>query len=248
MITICADYHTHTAFSHGKGTPEQNVVAAIRMGLKGIAITDHAMGHALYGMRRREIRTLRREIDRLNKVYQREIVVWMGVEANLIGCDGELDVTPEEAGWFDLLAMGFHKGATPHSLRDFRRLYLSNLGRSKPALRNTQAYLHAMERYPIDVITHPGEYIPIDIEPIAQVARQRHTALEINAAHPHLNFEQIQRILPTGCLFIIGSDAHRPEDVGRMETAIALAREAEVPTERIVNSVGFVQSVYRWAR
>ena len=38
------DYHTHTIFSHGKGTIADNVEAARSKGLKGIAITDHGPG------------------------------------------------------------------------------------------------------------------------------------------------------------------------------------------------------------
>ena len=39
------DYHTHTVFSHGKGTIEDNVKAAIDAGLKAVAISDHGPGH-----------------------------------------------------------------------------------------------------------------------------------------------------------------------------------------------------------
>lgn len=40
-MEILGDYHTHTVFSHGHGSIEDNVKAAIKMGLKEIAITDH---------------------------------------------------------------------------------------------------------------------------------------------------------------------------------------------------------------
>ena len=41
-MIITADYHTHTNYSHGKGTPEENVLAAIEKGLRRIAISEHA--------------------------------------------------------------------------------------------------------------------------------------------------------------------------------------------------------------
>ena len=37
-MIITADYHTHTNYSHGKGTPEENVLAAIEKG--NLIITD----------------------------------------------------------------------------------------------------------------------------------------------------------------------------------------------------------------
>ncbi|WDC83585.1 PHP domain-containing protein [Caloramator sp. mosi_1] len=45
MIKIIGDYHTHTIYSHGKGTIEDNVKAAINKGLKEIVISDHGPGH-----------------------------------------------------------------------------------------------------------------------------------------------------------------------------------------------------------
>ena len=50
-MIITADYHTHTNYSHGKGTPEENVLAAIEKGLRRIAISEHAGAHLFYGVR-----------------------------------------------------------------------------------------------------------------------------------------------------------------------------------------------------
>ena len=40
-MKILDDYHTHTKYSHGVGTIEDNVKSAIKKNLKTIAITDH---------------------------------------------------------------------------------------------------------------------------------------------------------------------------------------------------------------
>ena len=50
-MRVFADYHTHTVYSHGKNTVEENVVAAINANLKKIAISEHASSHLLYGVR-----------------------------------------------------------------------------------------------------------------------------------------------------------------------------------------------------
>ena len=68
MNQIKWDLHTHTIYSHnhhGKGTIEENVQAAIRMGLTKIGISDHGPGHVGYGILRKKIPEMRRIIDEL---------------------------------------------------------------------------------------------------------------------------------------------------------------------------------------
>ena len=65
MGSYLSDLHTHTDFSHGKGSPEDIVRAGIRCGLKRIAITEHAGGHVFYGVRGEKLTRLRKETERL---------------------------------------------------------------------------------------------------------------------------------------------------------------------------------------
>lgn len=43
------DLHTHTTYSHGKGSIEDNVREAFNQGLEFVAISDHGPGHLFYG-------------------------------------------------------------------------------------------------------------------------------------------------------------------------------------------------------
>ena len=63
------DYHTHTTFSHGKGSIEDNVKVAISKGLKALAISDHGPGHLTYGVKRSALPVMRAEVDRLKEVF-----------------------------------------------------------------------------------------------------------------------------------------------------------------------------------
>ena len=45
------DHHTHTIYSHGKGSIEDNVRVAAARGLKSVAVTDHGPGHLTYGLK-----------------------------------------------------------------------------------------------------------------------------------------------------------------------------------------------------
>ena len=52
---LTKDLHTHTLYSHGKGTPEENVLAAISCGLKTVAVSEHGPGHMFFGVRGRKL-------------------------------------------------------------------------------------------------------------------------------------------------------------------------------------------------
>ena len=41
-MRLFGDYHTHTTYTHGKSTVEENVQQAELLGLKEIAITEHS--------------------------------------------------------------------------------------------------------------------------------------------------------------------------------------------------------------
>lgn len=241
-MELFGDYHTHTIYSHGKGTIKENVEAAIKKGLKEIAITDHGPSHATYGIKRRNLAKMRYEIDRLNEQYK-EINILLGVESNLIGLDGTIDVNEEDIRLIDKLLMGFHNGAVPKSIKDGNALYIKNyfsklFNINKNACRklNTEAYISALKRYKIDFVTHPGAKIDLDIRQLAKVAAQTGTALEINSSHGNLTVEYAKIALEENALFVINSDAHVPSNVGNFTKGIEIAQNAGIPKERIINA------------
>ena len=69
-MEIIADYHTHTVYSHGKGTIEDNVKVAIQKNIKKIGISDHGYKHIAYGVKYDSIAKMREEIDILNEKYK----------------------------------------------------------------------------------------------------------------------------------------------------------------------------------
>ena len=103
------DLHTHTTYSHGKGSIEDNVKAAVARGLKAVGISDHGPGHVTYGVKRKNIPVMRDEIERLKPLYP-QIEILLGIEANIINPSGRLDVTKEEQKELDYLLAGYHYG------------------------------------------------------------------------------------------------------------------------------------------
>lgn len=247
LYNIVADLHTHTIYSHGKGTVLANVEAAREKGLKKIAITDHGFKHFAYGVSIDDIYKMKAEIDGINGMFD-DIEILLGVEANLIGLDGTVDLEEECIELFDIVLMGFHNGAIPKSPRDAWGLFGRNfVGKVVPGVAekmrydNTMAMIRAMERYPIDIITHPGAKINIDSRLLARHAAKHNVALEINSGHGFMTVDYVKIAMKEDVLFTINSDAHTPERVGDFARGIAIAKEAGLKPSRIINSHEFVE-------
>jgi putative hydrolase len=242
VIRIYADYHTHTTYSDGKGSIEDNVRAAVARGLKILAISDHGPQHLTYGIKRKKYAEMRGIIDEMNAKYPM-IQTLLGLEANIMDADGRLDVDEGMLRMADVLLAGYHFGSLSGDLKGTSALHRLNFeGRlsRKAAERakelNTSAMVKAMHNYDIKILTHPGAKGAIEIMPVAEAAIATHTALEINAnRHGHLTFEDLLMLRNSACLFAINSDAHRPEMIGRFEPAIERALRAKIPCNRIIN-------------
>lgn len=239
-MRITVDCHTHTIFSHGRGSMEDNVLAAMHKDLAAVAITDHSPGHMLYGVKRKRVGPMLEEAARLREKYRGRIEIWIGLEGNLCSLDGETDL-PSEKGPYDLFLLGYHR-ASRLATRDIlwfgvqNGLLATERSYARRALKNAEALARAIRRYPIDIISHPGLYIPVDIGILARAAAEKNTALEINGTRPTLSVEQIHLAKSLGARFIINSDAHRPERVGCFERALAVANAAGLEAKDILHA------------
>ena len=95
--------------------------------------------------------------------------------------------------------------------------------------------INAMKNNDIFIITHPGDKGDVYIEEIAKVAKNTDTRLEINSSHGFLNSSQLVKIKGIGNKFIIGSDAHIPQNVGNFDLAMKIVKEASVDLSLIEN-------------
>ena len=236
------DHHTHTIYSHGKGTIEDNVKEAVAKGLESIAITDHGPGHLTYGLDRNKLPQMRAEIDELQVKYS-QIKILLGVEANTLRVEPFLDVAPDERKDYDILLAGYHfgilhAGMVPNYLNKHAGLFGGETSTLK--VKNTAMILDALyyneeQGNHIDVLTHPGDKGPFDIADIARACADTATFIEINDKHHHLTVDEIKIAAAFDVKFIIGSDAHIPARVGSFEGPLARALEAGLDPERIVN-------------
>ena len=244
-MKILTDFHTHTVYSknnHGKGTIRENVEVAIEKGLKELWITDHGPSHIMFGIKRSKFREVRQEIDRLNREFQGIIDIYFGLEANVMNYKGTIDIGEEEMQYLDGINVGFHYGIINPNLRSFFYFWIVNplsklIRPLKPwiAKKNTDALIAILENYDIQIITHPGDKVPVDIERLAQACVRTNTALEINASHENLTVADAKKIYKTGVMYSLGSDAHNPRRVGDLDEAIRRAKQAGISPERIIN-------------
>ena len=239
------DLHTHTPYSHGKGSVEDNVRVALEKGLEYVAISDHGPGHLFFGMNRKDIPNLKNDIDKMTVKYQ-SINVRMSVEANILhatpgsGHENGLDIRPDEFGEFDFIIAGFHYGcAGCSSVRNWLWSHGFKSGEESLKASNTKMVTDALRKNDIAILTHPGDKGPFDILEIAKVCAETDTLIEINDRHGHLTTEEIKEAMQVeGLNFVISSDAHTPDAVGSYKVALQRAIDAGLDISRIVNIRG----------
>lgn len=243
-MKLTADYHIHSTYSknnHGKSTIEEIVKTSVELGLKEIAITDHGPSHFLYGIKKNKIVEAKNKVVEMREKYP-QIKILFGVEANILNLNGDIDLNDDLLKACDIILCGYHLGVLFSSFNDFWNFYGMNfIGKfnknikEKQIEKNTKAIVGALNKYKINILTHPGDKIPVNIDKIARAAEKNDTILEISNHHKHLNSEEIKISAKYNVRFVINSDSHIKDSIGGFEKAIKAANEAELDLSRIIN-------------
>lgn len=242
-MTILADYHTHTIFSHGKDDVVDNAIFAKEKGLKAIGISDHGFNHPAFGLSVNKIAPLKERVVKAKSITG--IDVLLGVESNIIGTDGTVDLKPKNYDDFDLFIAGVHKfvmykfgSIFSLALPNLFHTYLSKKHVSKSAIKNTtKAYINVIKNNPVDIISHVNFCCFSNALEVAKCASDYGTYIELNSKKSHLTNDEINDILAkTSAKFIINSDAHSKERVGDFSLALKIADKLQIPIDRIANA------------
>ncbi len=222
-----------------------NALEAQRQGLETLGIADH--GPANWGhIGTTALTEFDQIIAECRKVQAQfsGLKILAGTEANLIGYNGELDIPLEMQRKLDQVLAGFHLTIKPKDLRTgfqfasrWAMAKMSERGRQYARVENTKAMVATIYQNEIDIITHPGLGISIDTRELARACVKRNTALEINAKHGVKSIAFIQTAAKEGVKFAIGSDAHQPEKVGRLEAGLQAAKQAGLRADQLINVV-----------
>ncbi len=236
-----ADYHgdlqMHSTWSDGRQSLEDIVTGGLERGYRFCAVTDHSYGLKIArGVSMEQLAQQHVEIDALNKKYRKKFRLLKGIEAN-IAADGTLDMAPHEIAALEIVV------AAPHSAL-------------RVATDQTARMVAAVSLRGVHILGHPRgrKYgsrpgVTADWDRVFAAASTSRVAIEIDGdpSRQDIDYALARRALDSGCLFALDSDAHSVPELGYAETAIAHARLAGIPTERIVNCWP-LERLLDWAR
>ena len=222
------DLQMHSEWSDGRTTIAAMAEGCIARGYAFMAITDHGHGLSIAGgVSPAELVEQHREIDAINRQFGKSFRVLKGIEAN-IQADGALDLSTEELKTLDVVL------AAPHS-------------KLRTSEDQTQRLVAAMATPGVHVLAHPrGRKIGMrpgitaDWDLVFAAAAHLGVAVEIDGdpSRQDIDCTLARRALAAGCLFALDSDAHSVRELAYVETAIAHARLAGIPRERVINCWG----------
>ena len=234
---IFGDYHVHSRYSKdAKSTIEENVQMAVRKGLKQLAITDHAFYHK-YGITLKKLEKIKQEVEELNQKYPIRVLV--GLEANLISQNGEIDVPIDVQNDLDMLVLGCHKSCKffnkPAPFVNFFKHLKIRLTSKKQIEKNTQAYINAIKKNNINILAHLNYACKVNVEEVGKVAKENNVMIELNGRKNLLKRDEIKKLVDMKCLFVLNSDAHSCENVADFHKCINIVEKNNIPEELIVN-------------
>jgi histidinol phosphatase-like PHP family hydrolase len=219
------DLQMHSEWSDGSPTVQEIADACVERGYQYAAVTDHSYGLKIAGgMSMAEAAQQRTAIDEVNARYGHRFRLLQGIEAN-IDAAGQLDLTDDEAVTFDVVL------AAPHS-------------RLRKNEDQTHRLLAAIAHPAVRILAHPRGRIAgsragviANWDAVFASAARQGVAVEIDGdpARQDLDHTLAVRALEAKCLFALDSDAHTTTQLSYAETALAHARLAGIPAERIVN-------------
>ncbi len=231
LTDICGDLHMHTTATDGEDTLAEMVRAAVAIGLRYIAITDHSQ-RVTMARGLDPVRLLKQwhEIDRLNESLaedgQPPIVVLKGIEVDMLE-KGGLDLSDHVLEQADWVVASLH------------------YGQNQPRERITARIIEAIENPHVSVIGHPtGRLLnrrppyDVDMEAVIAAAARTGTFLEINANPWRLDLNELYAAAAkkAGVKLVISTDAHSTRGLDLMRCGVLQARRAGLEATDIANT------------
>lgn len=251
-MKLTADYHTHTIFSHGKGTILENALSAKEKGLKTLAITDHGFSHPAFGLTKSKVPKMI-ELCRQASI-ETGVDVKLGIESNILGISGKTDLKVKDYDKFEVFLAGIHRFILYDHIKEWflllgREAFLRAFKKQASTSlikRNTEIYINTIKNNPIDILAHPGYLVHANLIEVAKCCKDYGTYFEIDTRKNYLTDDEWAEIINTGVNFVLDSDAHTPKNIGVITDAENMIKRVGFPLDRIVNIDGKLPSFMRF--
>jgi len=222
---IRGDLHSHTTASDGRNTIEEMALAAKALGYEFLAVTDHSKTQVIANGLTAE--RLMKHAAEIRKVSDRlkGITLLAGCEVDILA-DGRLDFEDSVLAELDFVV------ASPH------------VALKQESSKATDRIVRAIENRYVNVIGHPTgrlifgrEGLPLSFPRIFKAAAETGTGLEINAAFPRLDLNDVSAhgALAAGVKLSINTDAHNTADFDQMKFGIFVAQRAWATAADVIN-------------
>ncbi len=229
--SLKGDLQTTTNWTDGATSIEEMAVAAQKLGLEYIAITDHTRSLAMaHGLDEKRLAEQGREIDQLNKKIQdssSKFQVLKSAEVN-INKDGSLDIADAALQKLDIVSVAVHSS--------FR------MGKTEMTKRIIRAIEHPL----VNILFHPTgrliqrrEAYELDMEAIIKAAKKNNVALELDCFPDRMDLRDVhvRQAITAGVKIVIDTDAHHPEHLKYLELGIGTARRGWATKEDVLNTL-----------
>ncbi|MDO9220413.1 MAG: DNA polymerase/3'-5' exonuclease PolX [Thiobacillus sp.] len=226
LSDLRGDLHAHTRATDGHDSLRDMALAAKKLGLEYLAITEHSrhlsVAHGLDPLR---LARQCEEIDRLNTELD-GITLLKGIEVGILE-DGSLDLPDEVLGRLNLVVGAVHS-----------QFHLSRA-------KQTGRILRAMDHPHFTLLAHPSgrlidkrEPYDVDMLRIIRHAKERGCFLELNAHPERLDLldSQCQMAKEEGVLVSINSDAHSSFDFANLKYGVGQARRGWLEKDDVLNT------------
>ena len=192
-----------------------------------MVLTDHSQSlRVAHGLSPKRIGEQIEAVRKLNKKLK-GITVLTGSEVDILA-DGSLDYPDDILKELDFVVASVHSG--------FRQSKAEITRRIVRAMRNKHVRLIA---HPTGRLIGEREAYEVDLEEVFEVARETHTALEINGQPSRLDLNDVhaQGAREAGVMLAVDADAHSTEQFDCLAYGIGQARRAGCERKHILNTL-----------
>ena len=230
------DLHIHSiASGHALNTVYEISREAEEKGMGLIGIVEH--GPSIEGAPHEGYFWVSDQLDELYGVR-----VLLGIEANILNENGEIDLKGELLAKQGVVIAGLH-ARTPYRTNNLES--------------NTQALVKTMQNPLVQIISHPYRTdFPVDIERVFQEAYKTQTLLELNNQIFAQQFSQegfletYKRLIDLskkyGYPLIAGSDAHVAKKIGEDSSIVAAGGQIGLTPDMLINN--HTEELLKWKK